>query len=139
MDSSTLAQPAVPLCLFQSTLGFVLVGSAWGLTTPFIRRAAVKFSTKPHASLNNPANSWLKNQILKATFMVLDLLRTPAYALPLVINLTGSIWFFLLVGKAGKLSCCDSSNTKYFELVVSMKALECCGTERGDHMRRDIC
>jgi hypothetical protein len=29
------------------------------------------------------------------------MLRTPAYSIPLVINLTGSIWFFLLVGKHG--------------------------------------
>lgn len=27
----------------------------------------------------------------------------PAYAMPLVANLTGSIWFFLLVGQAGEL------------------------------------
>ena len=32
----------------------------------------------------------------------MDLLKSPAYALPLVINLTGSVWFFLLIGKAGE-------------------------------------
>lgn len=31
----------------------------------------------------------------------MDLLRVPAYAVPLVVNLTGSVWFFLLIGKAG--------------------------------------
>jgi len=31
-----------------------------------------------------------------------DLLRSPAYALPLVVNLTGSVWFFLLIGRAGE-------------------------------------
>ncbi len=30
----------------------------------------------------------------------MDLLRSPAYAVPLVINLTGSVWFFLLIGRA---------------------------------------
>lgn len=35
---------------------------------------------------------------------VVDLLRSPAYAVPLVVNLTGSVWFFLLIGKAGR--CC---------------------------------
>ena len=35
-------------------------------------------------------------------FTVLDLLRSPGYAVPLVINLTGSVWFFLLIGKAGE-------------------------------------
>ena len=33
----------------------------------------------------------------------MDLLRSPSYAVPLVINLTGSVWFFLLIGKAGEL------------------------------------
>jgi drug/metabolite transporter (DMT)-like permease len=31
---------------------------------------------------------------------VYDLLKSPAYAVPLLINLTGSVWFFLLVGQA---------------------------------------
>ena len=38
----------------------------------------------------------------RAAYAVWDLLRRPAYAIPLVINLTGSIWFFLLIGQAGK-------------------------------------
>ena len=33
---------------------------------------------------------------------MIDLLRYPAYAVPLVLNLTGSVWFFLLVGQEGK-------------------------------------
>lgn len=41
--------------------------------------------------------------MLKAFFTVTDLLRSPSYALPLVVNLTGSVWFFLLIGKAGEL------------------------------------
>ena len=32
---------------------------------------------------------------------VLETLRRPAYAVPLLLNVTGSIWFFLLVGQAG--------------------------------------
>lgn len=90
-----------PPSIFRSTLGFLLVGIAWGLTTPFIRRAAVNFSPTPRASVTNPANSWLKRKILSAVFTALDLLRSPVYAVPLVINLTGSVWFFLLVGKEG--------------------------------------
>lgn len=35
----------------------------------------------------------------------MDLLKSPAYAVPLVVNLTGSVWFFLLIGKAGRLCC----------------------------------
>jgi hypothetical protein len=39
-----------------------------------------------------------------AFFGVVDLLKNPRYAVPLVINLTGSVWFFLLIGQAGELS-----------------------------------
>jgi len=34
-------------------------------------------------------------------FAVLDLLKNPAYAIPLLLNITGSVWFFLLIGQAG--------------------------------------
>jgi hypothetical protein len=47
--------------------------------------------------------SWLKAKIVSVFWTVVNLLRTPAYSIPLVINLTGSIWFFLLVGKHGML------------------------------------
>ncbi|KGO66422.1 Uncharacterized protein family UPF0546 [Penicillium italicum] len=43
--------------------------------------------------------SWLRAKVVTIFWTVVNLLRTPAYAIPLVINLTGSIWFFLLVGK----------------------------------------
>jgi hypothetical protein len=46
--------------------------------------------------------SWLRTKIVSIFWTVVNLLRTPAYAIPLVINLTGSIWFFLLVGKHGR-------------------------------------
>ncbi|KAJ5780776.1 hypothetical protein N7457_005936 [Penicillium paradoxum] len=46
--------------------------------------------------------SWLRTKIVSVFWTVINLLRTPAYAIPLVINLTGSIWFFLLVGKHGR-------------------------------------
>lgn len=37
-----------------------------------------------------------------AFFGITDLLRNWRYALPLVVNLTGSVWFFLLIGQAGE-------------------------------------
>lgn len=97
MDSEP---PVPPPSLFRETLGFLLVGMAWGLTTPFIRRAAINLSAHPSSSSNQSGQSWIQAKISKAIWTVLNLLRTPAYAIPLVINLTGSIWFFLLVGKA---------------------------------------
>lgn len=38
--------------------------------------------------------------MLGAAFGVVDLLRDWRYSVPLVLNLTGSVWFFLVVGKA---------------------------------------
>jgi hypothetical protein len=94
--------------IFRYTLGFLLIGLAWGFTTPFIRIAAKTHSPPPHPILNTPGvkNSWVKSKIYGAFFGVVDLLRNPRYAIPLVINLTGSVWFFLLIGKAGMYCYC---------------------------------
>ncbi|KOS22709.1 Transmembrane protein 234 -like protein [Escovopsis weberi] len=77
-------------------LSFLLVGLAWGLTTPFIRRAA-----RTHAP---PARAFsragLHGKLRAAAYAVVDLLSNPRYAVPLLLNLTGSVWFFLLIGKA---------------------------------------
>ncbi|GAQ07344.1 transmembrane protein 234 homolog [Aspergillus lentulus] len=165
--------------VFNYVLSFLLVGVAWGFTTPFIRRAAADFNARQEAlqkpqsqaapqtqsaqstteeqelqdqshpaasttengdegesegesesgeedqpltssarsrttaaaaaagsSTRTPAwmkpkstSSWLTTKIVTVFWTVVNLLRTPAYSVPLVINLTGSIWFFLLVGK----------------------------------------
>ncbi|KAL9071551.1 MAG: hypothetical protein Q9161_004118 [Pseudevernia consocians] len=99
-DTAPLSSPSI----LNWTLGFLLVGLAWGLTTPFIRRAALNFHPPPHPSLERidtgTKAGWAKWRILKAMWTVVDLLRSPAYAVPLVVNLTGSVWFFLLIGKA---------------------------------------
>lgn len=83
-------------------LGFILIGLAWGFTTPFIRRAACAFQPTIHPILETPAvkNSKLRQRSYEAYFSVIDLLKSPQYALPLLINLTGSVWFFLLIGEA---------------------------------------
>jgi hypothetical protein len=171
--------------VFNYVLSFLLVGVAWGFTTPFIRRAAADFNARQEAlqkpqsqtapqtqsaqstteeqelqDQNHPAtnttkhgdgheneeesesesggedqpltssarsrtrttaaaaaagdssrtpawmkpkstSSWLTTKIVTVFWTVVNLLRTPAYSIPLIINLTGSIWFFLLVGKHG--------------------------------------
>lgn len=98
--------PSPPLLNY--ILGFLLVGAAWGLTTPFMRRAAVNSasasSAKPpsRAWLDSPSAPWLKKKVWGVAYAVWDVLRNPAYAIPLVINLTGSVWFFLLIGQAGE-------------------------------------
>ncbi|POS70641.1 hypothetical protein DHEL01_v210967 [Diaporthe helianthi] len=87
---------------FNYVVGFTLVGIAWGLTTPFIRRAAKDHNPAPHPSLESDAvrSSWLRSKVYGTFFAVVDLLRNPRYAVPLLLNLTGSVWFFLLIGKA---------------------------------------
>jgi hypothetical protein len=104
MDTSPPAEAAPSPPIFNYVLGFLIVGLAWGFTTPFIRRAAKSHTPPPHPILETPAvrNSWVKSKAYGAFFGVIDLLRNPRYAIPLVINLTGSIWFFLLIGQAGK-------------------------------------
>jgi hypothetical protein len=178
-DASIPGDPAPSV--FNYVLSFLLVGVAWGFTTPFIRRAAADFNARQEKQSsstpstdrgrsqtpssdsvlnsgeeeqellpqyeqevdgdggvrrrsgsrqrqqaantageeqegdlgNTPApawmqsssqrgqQSWLRAKIVSIFWTVVNLLRTPAYSIPLVINLTGSIWFFLLVGKHG--------------------------------------
>src|SRR6186713_2342586 len=112
MGADSPTDPPSP-SIFRWTLGFLLVGMAWGLTTPFIRKAAVNFHPPERPSLDAPGNSWLKTRILKAIYTVVDLLKCPSYAIPLVTNLTGSVWFFLLIGQAGKFNRYSYTNTAH--------------------------
>lgn len=100
MEDSTAPPPSI----FNYIIGFLLIGIAWGFTTPFIRAAARSHTPPPHPILDQPSiqSSWIKSKAYAAFFGVLDLLRNPRYAIPLVINLTGSVWFFLLIGQAGE-------------------------------------
>ncbi|KAF2137219.1 uncharacterized protein K452DRAFT_278864 [Aplosporella prunicola CBS 121167] len=86
--------------IFRWILGFLLVGAAWGLTTPFMRRAAVNYTPPTRPYLQDPSVSWVKRKLWTVIFAVVDLLRRPAYAVPLLLNVTGSVWFFLLIGQA---------------------------------------
>ena len=97
-------QPQPPVVNY--VLSFLLVGLAWGLTTPFIRRAARDHQQRrlrrpPPPPLTAARQSWWRRRVLGALGAAIDLLRNPRYAVPLVLNLTGSVWFFLLIGQAG--------------------------------------
>ncbi|KIX00607.1 uncharacterized protein Z518_09672 [Rhinocladiella mackenziei CBS 650.93] len=85
---------------FNYVLSFLLVGICWGFTTPFIRKAAVNYATPTNPSITDPNRSWISRQIVKVFYTVIGLLKSPSYSVPLVLNLTGSVWFFLLVGQA---------------------------------------
>lgn len=99
LPSENEPQPSI----IRWVLGFLLVGAAWGMTTPFMRRAAVNYTPPSRPYLSDPDVAWAKRKLWGVIFAVMDLLRRPAYAVPLLINVTGSIWFFLLLGSAGEL------------------------------------
>jgi len=99
-NDGPLQQPETQPSIFRWTLGFLLVGMAWGLTVPFMRRAAINYTAPSRPILSDANVSRLRRLLLKVTYAVFDLLRRPAYLIPLLINVTGSIWFFLLIGKA---------------------------------------
>lgn len=93
--------------MWRWVIGFLLVGMAWGLTTPFMRKGALSKDQKPKPKrpiIEDTNASWLKKQDMGVIYAVVDLLRNPAYAIPLLLNVTGSVWFFLLIGQAGKIS-----------------------------------
>ncbi|KAF2485290.1 hypothetical protein BDY17DRAFT_293261 [Neohortaea acidophila] len=89
--------------IWRWAVGFVLVGMAWGFTTPFVRKAAVARERRPKPQrpiLADGKTSRLQRKIWTTFYAVYDLLGDPAYAVPLVFNVTGSVWFFLLIGQA---------------------------------------
>ncbi|WEW60191.1 hypothetical protein PRK78_005676 [Emydomyces testavorans] len=106
MDPDTLPPDPAPSA-FNYILSFLLVGVAWGFTTPFIRRAAVDFNARNEQKTEaeseqderRASSSWIVQNATALFCMVVNLLRTPGYAVPLLLNLSGSVWFFLLVGK----------------------------------------
>jgi hypothetical protein len=74
------------------------------LTSPIAHRYYIDITsdyTPPQRpSLSDPNNSWLKKKVLGIWYAVIGVLSRPAYAVPLLLNVTGSIWFFILIGKA---------------------------------------
>ncbi|KZZ99039.1 integral membrane protein [Moelleriella libera RCEF 2490] len=102
-------------------VSFILVGLAWGLTTPFIRRAARTHDPSlpaRHASLVERQPHWLPRKLLAGLFAAIHLLRNPRYAVPLLLNLTGSVWFFLLIGRAELSLTVPIVNTMAFLFTV---------------------
>jgi hypothetical protein len=113
-DTSVISESPQP-SIYRWILGFLMVGACWGLTTPFMRAAALYVSftkdiqyaygcrnyvPQEHPALSDPNNSWLKQKVLGIWFAVIGVLSRPAYAVPLLLNVTGSVWFFILIGQA---------------------------------------
>jgi Putative transmembrane family 234 len=87
--------------LVQYVIGYLLVGIAWGFTTPFMRRAAKNQKPQAKESPRTQQLSWAKRIFLSAWYSIVNLIKQPAYTIPLLINLSGSVIFFLIVGQAG--------------------------------------
>lgn len=85
-------------CVLLMRRVFLLTGPC--STVPFMRRAAINYTSPSRPILSDPSISKLRRLLLKVFYAVFDLLRRPAYLIPFLINVTGSIWFFLLIGKA---------------------------------------
>ncbi|KFY72612.1 hypothetical protein V499_07255 [Pseudogymnoascus sp. VKM F-103] len=102
MADTTPSPPAPAPPIGNYILGFLLIGLAWGFTTPFIRAAARSHKPPAHPILETAAvkGSRIRSAVYGAFFGITDLLRNWRYAVPLVVNLTGSVWFFLLIGQA---------------------------------------
>ncbi|KAK5129360.1 hypothetical protein LTR08_003567 [Meristemomyces frigidus] len=121
MDTDTPTKPTAGPPIWRWVVGFLLVGAAWGLTTPFMRRAAIARDQKPKVSrpyLTAPSTPWVKRKVWGIIFAVLDLLKNPAYAVPLLLNVTGSVWFFVLVGQAGT----NDSSAKKIDKILNWYA-----------------
>jgi hypothetical protein len=140
-DGPATIGPASPP-IWRWVLSFLAVGACWGFTTPFMRRAAVirdqqPKHQRPYLTSDAP---WVKRKIWGILYAVMDLLRNPAYAVPLLLNVTGSVrplpilalplcnepiltftkvWFFLLIGQAGMISSKTSSVCSYEKLTLS--------------------
>ncbi|OAA57715.1 integral membrane protein [Cordyceps fumosorosea ARSEF 2679] len=112
MDAPHDSSPPV----LNYVLSFLLVGLAWGGTTPFIRSAAKSHRPSPRPTLDGAG--WLRSRVYGAAFAVIDLLRNPRYAVPLLLNLTGSVWFFLLIGQAELSLTVPIVNTMAFLFTV---------------------
>jgi hypothetical protein len=66
-----------------------------------MRKAALQ---KQQLQPSIPSNcSWVKRQYISISSAVLDLVQRPSYTIPLILNLSGSVVFFLIVGQAGPL------------------------------------
>jgi hypothetical protein len=99
--------------LFRYILGFLAVGLAWGFTTPFMRQATINYKPTPRPELDDETKPLLQRKTLSLWYSVYDLVSRPAYSIPLLLNLSGSVWFFLLVGQAGKLKKLVGEIEKY--------------------------
>lgn len=79
--------------------------------------------TNSNSNNNKNISSWPQRKLLAIWYAVKDLLQNPKYAIPLLLNVTGSVWFFLLIGQAGMLLFFLSLFLFFFFVSSSVVAL----------------
>jgi hypothetical protein len=67
-----------------------------------MRRATLNYTPPSRPELEDRKVPAAKRKLLSVWYSVFDLLRRPAYSVPLLLNLSGSVWFFVIVGQAGR-------------------------------------
>lgn len=82
--------------------------------------AALTSRPVSHPSLSNPDTHPATKLILRGFFAVVDTLRSPAYAIPFLINVTGSVWFFLLIGSAELSLMVPIVNSEFIVLFLDL-------------------
>ncbi|KAK3059281.1 hypothetical protein LTR53_020422, partial [Teratosphaeriaceae sp. CCFEE 6253] len=81
LDNDTTPVPPPSPSSWQWFLGFLIVGACWGLTTPFMWRAAIARDMAPRPTrpiATDPNVSWPKRKTWGIIFAVIDLLKNPA-------------------------------------------------------------
>ncbi|ODQ54647.1 hypothetical protein SAICODRAFT_202212 [Saitoella complicata NRRL Y-17804] len=91
--------------LFRQIIGFLLVGACWGLTNSFIRTAQ-----NSSTSAATP-----DDRVVKRAWAVI---KRPRYFVPLVINMSGSFWYYVLLGEADLSYAVPVTNSLAFIFTV---------------------
>ena len=80
----------------SSWLGFVIVACIWGITNPWIKHGSAVLQQR-NISSTDKGQTWIMRFISDWRL----LLQTPAYTLPLLINLIGSILYYVTLNNSG--------------------------------------
>ena len=99
----------------QSALGFVVVGLLWGFTNPFIKRGSEGIKTlKVEDDARFPrwfyevvylATRWQVPAMNSSLFLIELTLSCPQFLLPFLLNMSGSVVYYLTLSTAGRSVC----------------------------------
>lgn len=86
----------------QSYLGLLLVATIWGITNPLIKRGSMvlQSSRKNPDEIENGIKSRWTIRFINDWIL---LLKTPSYFIPWIMNLMGSILYYIVQSQTGRL------------------------------------